>query len=255
MPLAAGIHYYTYRESETTPVVLIHGAGGSHLSWSSQIRRMNGFRVYALDLPGHGKSSSAGQQTIPAYTRFILEWMRLVGLPRAIFVGHSMGGAIAQEISLNFPEQVIALGLIGTASRLPVNQQLLEETTSANNFQIAVEKIVSWSFDNSCPPRLKELVARRMAETRPSVLHDDLLACNSFDITARVPEITCPTLVLCGANDRMVPLRAMESLASLIPGAHFEVIPGAGHMVVLEKPQSVADALMGFFNGVRRQAF
>jgi pimeloyl-ACP methyl ester carboxylesterase len=254
MPFAAGINYRTYQEDESTPVVLLHGAGGSQLSWSPQIRRLSGYRVYALDLPGHGKSRGGGEQSIPAYTKCVLEWMDSIELNHAIFVGHSMGGAIAQSMALDFPEYVLGLGLIGTASNLTVNPQLLEETASAEKFQSAIEKIIAWSFDPACPPRLMELVTRRLAETRPGVLYGDLIACNGFDMTEHISEIRCPTLVVCGANDKMTPPRNAQSLASRIPGAHLEVISAAGHMVMLEKPQAVADVLAQFFMDIHDQS-
>jgi pimeloyl-ACP methyl ester carboxylesterase len=250
MPFTAGIYYRTYQEGEKTPVVLLHGAAGNQLSWPPQIRRLSGFRVFVLDLPGHGKSGDDGRQSILAYTRGVLEWMHLICLNRAIFVGHSMGGAIAQNMALDYPEYVSGLGLIGTASRLQVNPHLLEETASPATFQSAIDKIVAWSFDPTYPPRLMELVARRMAETRPNVLHGDFIACNDFDLTERISGIRCPTLVMCGANDRMTPPRNAQFLASHIPGAHLEVIPAAGHMVMLEKPQAVAGVLGEFFKGV-----
>jgi pimeloyl-ACP methyl ester carboxylesterase len=93
---------------------------------------------------------------------------------------------------------------------------------------------------------LKELVDKRIAETRPSVLHGDFLACDGFDVSDRLSQVSCPTLVLCGEEDKMVPLRSSQFLADHIPGARLEIVPGAGHMVIQEKPQAVASALLGF---------
>ena len=75
MPIAADLYYHAYQEGEKLPVVLIHGAGGTHLFWPSEIRRLLGFRVFALDLPGHGKSSGRGLQSIAAYATSVLDWM------------------------------------------------------------------------------------------------------------------------------------------------------------------------------------
>jgi len=113
-----------------------------------------------------------------------------------------------------------------------------------------VEVIVNWSFSPSTPERLIELASQRMGETRPSVLHGDLLACNVFDVTERIAEISQPTLVVCGADDKMTPLRYSQYLAGTIPSARLEVIPNAGHMVMLEQPQAVADALATFLEGI-----
>lgn len=96
MPFAADIYYHVYQEGEYLPVVLIHGAGGTHLHWPPEIRRLRGFRIYALDLPGHGKSKGRGLQTITAYAQAVYEWVGAVGLHKAFFVGHSMGAEIGR---------------------------------------------------------------------------------------------------------------------------------------------------------------
>jgi len=62
MPIASDLYYHVYHEDNILPVVLIHGAGGNHLYWPSEIRRLPGFRVFALDLPAHGKSGGRAQQ-------------------------------------------------------------------------------------------------------------------------------------------------------------------------------------------------
>jgi pimeloyl-ACP methyl ester carboxylesterase len=74
MPVKSELYYHLYQGSgyETLPVVLIHGAGGTHLSWPPEVRRLAGVRVYAIDLPGHGKSPGRGQQSIAGYARSVL---------------------------------------------------------------------------------------------------------------------------------------------------------------------------------------
>lgn len=250
MPVANDIYYHIYEDpapGEKLPLVLIHGAGGSHLSWPSEVRRMTSFRVYALDLPGHGKSQGRGLQSIPAYSEVLLDWMEAAGLYQAIFTGHSMGSAVAIHLALEHPERITGLGLVGAAARLRVNPQILEGTRSSTTFHSAVAAVTGWSFSPQADARLVELAERRMAEVRPSVLHADFLACDSFDETGRLGSITCPTLVICGEDDRMTPRRSAQFLADSIPNAQMAAIPGAGHMVMLEQPQVVANALRDFF--------
>ena len=123
MPVAAEIYYSIHADSsgdQRPPVVLIHGAGGTHLFWPSEVRRLAGYRVYSLDLPGHGKSGGRGLQTISAYRQAVCAWLEAVGLHSAVFVGHSMGSAIALTLALDDPEHVLGLGLIGASARLRV---------------------------------------------------------------------------------------------------------------------------------------
>ena len=76
-------------------MVLIHGAGGDHLFWPPEMRRLPDYRVITLDLPGHGKTEGPGCQSIQDYARDVAEFMDVASLSRAVFVGHAMGGAIA----------------------------------------------------------------------------------------------------------------------------------------------------------------
>lgn len=252
MPLLADIYYHVYQQGEQLPVVLIHGAGGNHLYWPAEVRRLAGYQVIALDLPGHGKSSGRGQQSIQAYVEQIVQWMRALFLPRAVIVGHSMGGAIALELGLAYPEHVLGLGLISTSARLRVSPQILEETAHTTTFRNAIERIVEWSFSPSSSERLKTLAAQRMAETRHTVLHGDFLACDDFNITERLAEIQIPALVLCGEHDKMTPVRHVQFLADHLPQAQLDIIPDAGHMVMLEQPLEVAARLRSFISQLSR---
>lgn len=248
MPVVADLYFYVYETegTENPALVLLHGAGGSHLSWPPELRRLAGYSVYALDLPGHGKSNGPGEQSIAGYARQVSAWMEAVGLARAFLVGHSMGGAIALQMGAAYSHQVKGLALLSTGARLPVNPALLENAASPMNFPTAVESIVHWAFGPKTSPRVKELVAERLAEMRPSVLAGDLVACDTFDMLEQLGEITVPTLVVCGTADKMTPMRNSQFLYSKIAGAELVVVAEAGHMVMLEEAQAVGGALDGF---------
>jgi len=232
------------------PVVLIHGAGGTHLYWPAVIRRLAGYPVFALDLPGHGKSVGDGKQSIQGYAAVVLEWLDIIGLGPAVFFGHSMGGAIALSLALDYPKRVLGLGLVSSGARLRVHPALLQSTANAATFSTAVEQIMQWAFSPQFSPRKMELAARRMAETPPHVLHNDFLACDDFDVRGRLVEISQPTLVVCGSADQLTPVRFAEYLVAEIPGAHLKIIPGAGHMVMLEQPDTVAEVMGEFLEGL-----
>jgi pimeloyl-ACP methyl ester carboxylesterase len=250
MPNCAEVYYHAYNEEEghKIPLVLIHGAGGTHLYWPSEIRRLPGYRIFALDLPGHGKSGGCGLQSIPAYTRAVLDWLEGIGLNSAVFVGHSMGSAIALSLALEAPEHVLALGLVGAGAKLQVAAAIMESASSATTYHNAIELIIGGCFSEDAPEALTSNAARRMAETRQTVLHGDFLACADFDLSERVSEISKPTLVVCGEVDRMTPVRYSQFLAAAISGAQLVVIPGAGHMVMLEQPGQVAEAFSRFLH-------
>ncbi len=249
MPVSGNLYYSLHceRDTEAPPLVLVHGAGGTHLYWPPEIRRLRGYCVYALDLPGHGKSSTIdGQQSIEEYARYLVTWLESVHLGRAVFVGHSMGSAIALELALHHPEYVVGLGLIGAGARLRVVPELLNYVADQTTYYKAADLLISGSFSADTPAHLVDLAAKRLVETRQSVLYGDLAACNRFDVMDQLGAIKQPTLVVCGAEDQMTPLRYAQFLANAIPQALLEVIPGAGHMAMLEQPVRVAECLLSF---------
>lgn len=257
MPQMAGVAFHCHEgdASHRRPtVVLVHGAGGTALHWPPQVRRLPGYRVCAVDLPGHGRSEGIGEQSIAAYARRLIAWADAFALGKAVWVGHSMGGAIVQHLALHYPDRVLALGLVGTGARLRVNPLILEGLAQEEGFPATVETIVKWSFAPQTDERLRELAAQRMAETRPSVLHGDFLACDRFDVSDQVSTIACPTLVICGAEDKMTPPRYAEHLAQQIPQARLVIIPQAGHMVMLEQPEAVAQTLRSFLDDLPNMA-
>jgi pimeloyl-ACP methyl ester carboxylesterase len=89
-----------------------------------------------------------------------------------------------------------------------------------------------------------------MLETRQSVFLGDLQACDRFDVMDRLGLVQQPTLVICGAGDQMTPLRYAQFLSNSIPNASLRVIPGAGHMVMLEQPRLVAESLLSFLQNI-----
>ena len=253
MPVSRGLYYFASggEDYSRPPIILIHGAGGNHLYWPPQVRRLQNQRVLALDLPGHGKSSGLGHQTIEAYARDVGEFMQSVGLGTAVLVGHSMGGAIALAMASLHPKRVLGLGLIATGARLRVAPELLQAASDPATFSDAVTLAGELSFAPKSSPRLRTLAIARMSDTRPSVLHGDFLACHAFDMSARLSDIAAPAVILCGAEDRMTPPKYSAFLKARIPGASLEVLPDAGHMLMLEQPDEVAARIELFVNTLR----
>ncbi len=251
MPSADGLYYFSHQadDPESPPILLIHGAGGSHLYWPPDIRRLNGFRVIALDLPGHGKSEGIGRQSIRDYVDAVQGFMDAIDMPAAVIVGHSMGSAIALQLALDAPDRVLALVMVAGGSRLRVAPSILENAANPATFPLAVKTINDWAFGAGADPHLRELASQRMEkETRPTVLHGDFLACNDFDVSERLDEVKKPTLLLCGTADKMTPLKYSHALHEEIKGSELVEIEGAGHMLMIEKSHEVAQALEDFID-------
>lgn len=230
----------------TLPAVLLHGAGGSAAMWTRLHVLLRAERpVYALDLPGHGRSAPlADPPGVERYAAAVRTFLDEAGLERAAIVGHSMGGAVAQVLALEAPDRVAALVLVGTGARLRVLPEILEAIP--RDFEGSVERICRLCYGPAAAP---ELVARGIAEMRqvaPAVLLWDFLACDRFDVRDRLPSIGAPTLVVVGERDVMTPPRYAADLADRIPGARTAIVADAGHMLPVEAPAVLGEHLRAF---------
>jgi len=218
------------------------------LHWPPGIRHKHKKGILAVDLPGHGKSTGKPEATIAAYAKVLFEFMDILGIERAVLCGHSMGSAIAQRMSLDHPERVEGLIQIGAGAKLGVHPKLIKAASRADTYPQAVEQILAWSFSQQADQKLVRLAGKRMNELSPDILKADFEACNNFDIRAEVAEIKQPTLIICGEDDQMTPVKFSEYLAEKIRNSKLEFIPSAGHMVMLEKPEPVARLIDDFIS-------
>jgi pimeloyl-ACP methyl ester carboxylesterase len=110
------------------------------------------------------------------------------------------------------------------------------------------------AFGPFADPRLKELTGQRMNEVRYPVLYGDFMACDAFDETSLQGRASkSPALIICGSDDRMVPVRYSQMMHQRLKKSVLHVVEGAGHMVMLEQPQAVANVLQLFLNSISYQ--
>jgi len=243
--------FYAYHASvlERAPaVLLVHGAGGSHLHWGYEVRSLPEANVYAIDLPGHGRSGGNGRCSVAAYAESILRFMQVLELERAVVVGHSMGSAIALMLGIDHSESIHGLVLIGSGARLRVLPAILQGLL--NDSEATTRRIVEYCYGSGATEYMKCLGLRQMLAVGARVIHDDFVACDTFDVTDRLGSIRAPTLVIAGAEDVMTPPRYAQYLTEHIEGAQLTLIEGAGHMVMLEQAEPVAQAMARFLDAL-----
>lgn len=249
MPILYSLYCFHSEKGNTQiPLLLIHGAGGSNLSWPPQIRRFPAQTVYAIDLPAHGNSQGYAYQTISDYGSFMINWLERMQIKQIHLCGHSMGGAIAMQMAIQAPLMINRLIIIGSAARLKVNPQILDLVSHPSTVPKAIKLLLKYSFSENTSSAIIQQTAHRLATTRASVLYNDFIACDAFDLGNEVSQITCPTLVMVGSEDKMTPPRLGKWLSKTIPLAQYVEVQRAGHMLPLEQPQMVADLIAGFLS-------
>lgn len=243
--------YYTLSKGpQGAPImVLVHGAGGSRLLWPPQLRRLPAATVYTLDLPGHGRSGGGACDTIAGYAGAVVGFLDEVGIERTVIAGHSMGGAIALTLALDFADRVAGLVLVATGARLRVAPAVLDGLHA--DFVEAVELFNRLAWSPGIAPVLIERGRQALLEAGPAALLNDLTACDHFDVMERLNKIRAPTLVIAGSADLLTPPKYARFLAGHIPDARCEIVEEAGHMLMLERPVEVAQAVRAFLSEIR----
>jgi pimeloyl-ACP methyl ester carboxylesterase len=244
------------REFDTSlpAVVFLHGAGFDHTTWALHSRWFahHGFGVLAPDLPGHGRSAGAPLPTIADMADWTASLLDAAGVSKAHLIGHSMGSLIALETAARHPARVSALSLIGTAATMTVGPDLLK-AAEANDHD-AVDMVSIWGLGyqaelgGSLAPGLwmHSGAQRVLEQCRPGVLFNDLSACNAYqNALAAAATITVPATLILGERDMMTPARTGKALAAALPKARTVVLPGAGHMMMVERPDELLAALQG----------
>jgi pimeloyl-ACP methyl ester carboxylesterase len=233
-------------------VVLLHGAGFDHSTWALHSRWFahHGFAVLAPDLPGHGRSKGKPLATIAEMADWTAALLDAAGATKARLVGHSMGSLIALETAARHPDKVSGLSLIGTAAIMTVGPDLLKAAEA--NDPAAFDMVSIWGLGfkaelgGSLAPGLwmHQSAERVLQRCAPGVLHNDLAACNAYQnaLTAAA-QVKVPVTVILGERDMMTPAKAGKALAAAIPNARTIVLPGAGHMMMVEQPDELLAAL------------
>jgi pimeloyl-ACP methyl ester carboxylesterase len=247
--------------SEDAPlIVFLHGAGMDHSVWVMPARYFarHGYRVMAVDLPGHGRSDGPALESIDEMANWVRTMIQgLDASPsRTILAGHSMGSLICLSLAARYPELVEQVLLLGTSAPMPVADVLLN--AAQDNDHAAIDMANTWSHgqrsmmgasDNPGTSNLYmgERLLERVAE---DVYFKDFTACNGFS-TEHYPAIETPTLIITGDEDKMTPPKAGMAVAGMLKNSQVAHLKGCGHSMLIEQPNQTLDVMAGFIlNGI-----
>ena len=250
------VNYVDVGEPKEGTVVFIHGLGGCWQNWLENLPRFAlDRRVVAMDLPGFGRSEMpAGDISISGYARCVDELCSQIGLESVAVVGNSMGGFVGAELAIAFRERVERLVLVSAAgiSSVSVRREpvfaVARALAAAGTMTATQQKAVlsrprlthtAFAFVFRHPTRLgRDLLWEQIQGTGKPGFMPALEAIMSYDFTERLPEIGCPTLIVWGTDDLVVPMRDAHEFERLIPDSRKVIMEDTGHCAMLERPET-----------------
>ena len=243
------------RQGSGPPVLLIHGVGGDSSNWGSIAERLRSrFDVIAMDLRGHGKSDLiAGPVDAHDLARDAVQVLDEAGVAKCRVVGFSLGGAVAQALTLDFPERVEKLAVIGTVcGRTPEAMssalervEFLKRHGTAAIAEANRERWFTDEFRQAHPDMVDRRVAQVVACDPASYLHAFTVFCTS-DFADRLDGIHVPTLVVTGEHDVAATPRMALLMGERIRESRVHVLAGLRHSVLIEAPEQVGALLEAF---------
>jgi pimeloyl-ACP methyl ester carboxylesterase len=259
----------TIELGEGPPLVFVHGLSGSWQNWLEQLPVLaDRHRVLAMDLPGFGHSPMPHEEiSIAGYARLLDRLLGERGIDAAAVVGNSMGGFIAAELAIGFPQRVERLVLVSAAGLSTHNDprtvhampafRRLERITAAGAAWMAAKsdtvmrrarlREATLKLVVRHPGRLPApLAAEQLRGAGKPGFMQALDAVIGYDVRDRLPEIACPTLIVWGDSDRLISVSDADVFEQLIPDSRKVVFEDTGHMAMLERPAAFNALLEDF---------
>ena len=242
------------RKGSGQPVVFVHGYFGGAGHWTAQIEHFSDrYDVIAPSLAGFGDSAHlTAPDTIDGHAALVWEALDALGIDRIFLLGHSMGGMIVQQMTAMQPERVTKLVAYGTGpvGNLPGRFETLDESrrrlredgTEATMRRIAA----TWLVDGAESVGYAPCIAEGVKGTQQAALAS-LDAWEKWNGTDALPDITAPTLVIWGEQDRSYPRSQIDALLSGIPNSKLALMKGCSHAAHLEDPATFHAHLDAFF--------
>jgi pimeloyl-ACP methyl ester carboxylesterase len=258
-------------DTDAPPIVLSHGVTLSVRTWIHQLETLpkEGFRTIAFDHRGHGQSVlGESGHSLDNLANDIKTVLESLDLRDAVLVGHSLGGVAVQSFAIAYPqiaaERVAGIVLLSTLAYTPFGSRStrtkmrLEKITkrapdaawlwNSPNLGLLTARV---GFGKSPRPSHVELVRRMMAECSPETRRDAPRVLVGLDLTADLPNVRIPTLVIGGTADVLTPPFEAKRMASLIPDARLELLDGGGHMLMLERTDQLDRLITEFAHEVQ----
>ena len=236
------------------PLVLLHGVGSDKSAWEPQLADFGAKRrTVAFDYPGYGESTFLPDATRDTYAAAILAAMDALSIDRAHVGGLSLGGVVALAIHAAAPDRCASLILADSFAVHPEGQAIHDRSLAAARglgMRGLAEARADALLAQPADPALRAEVVATMSRIAPAAYAVGAEAVWLADQRERAAAVACPTLILCGTEDRITPPTLSEALKDLIPHAAHVEIAGAGHLSNLERPAVFNRVVDAFLAGV-----
>ena len=253
------VHRYLDEGAKEKPAIVFANSLGTDLRiWDEIAARLShDCRIVRYDKRGHGLTDAVSPPYAAAdLAKDVVRLLDLLDISQAVICGVSVGGVIAQALALNQPARVRALILSDTGARIGSIESWRQriETIEAGGVrsieQMTMERWFSASFRARQPADIRGY-SNMLLQTSAQGYVGTCCALRDADFRSVAGRVKCPTLVLTGAEDIATPPALGRELASSIPGAHFSLIEGAGHLPCIEQPIAMANRILEFLREVQ----
>jgi len=253
---ALTLYYEDRNSSSPRSALLIHGLGATSESWALQIPDLigAGFRVITPDARGFGKSTyPGGRHTIADMAVDLHKLMAALGIPKYDVIGISMGGTIALQMAIAFPENLNKLVLVNTFARLRfiritnlwyLAYRMVRLYTSGLSAQAHL--VSEQLFPLEEQEMYRTILYDQIMQSNPAGYRNTIMALARFNVSKDLRNLNLPTLVISGRDDNTVPLEVQKQMVERIPGSKHIIINSAGHAVTVEKPGEFNQCLLSF---------
>jgi pimeloyl-ACP methyl ester carboxylesterase len=236
--------------------LLIHGLGADGSAWYYQIDALKnaGLRPIAIDLPGFGKSPNhLLHWTIENVRDACFVEMQQLGIEKYTVIGHSLGGAIALSMAVEYPQTIEKLCLINSFAHLrPAKldewRYLLRRFIRAMMLspKAQAEIVANRIFPEASQADFRDVVVQKIIQTDTRAYKNAMKSIALFDMRRELSRISIPCLVITSEHDNTVSKTIQQQMTRKIPTARQEIIPRGGHAVIIEQPESVNQKILNF---------
>lgn len=244
----ADVFYRVNGSENGVPIILVHGLAGDSRFFHNQLKYFgNSYKIIALDLPGHGKSSSITDQSIEMYNNSIEAVVKKEKIDTYILAGHSMGGIICLENYLRHKDKVKAMILISTSPVLPVGKELIN--ASIDDFNSFFNTLLMRIFHKKAGIFI--LAAQKnITEQDKKTITEDLKLCSKINYDEYLEDIEIPVLLIANRFDRMIPASLTEAMQKKIKNSKIVLFENEGHIPFFENGDEFNNAVNGFIESI-----